>query len=248
MSLFLLGFGAPLAQFSNVISTVGITGLVLIGAALRARCSRPGSRLRFIPNNSVGVVEKLWSAKGSVPEGQIIALNGEAGFQADLLRGGIHFGYWRWQYRVHKVPLVTIPQGKIGYVYARDGEPLPPSQTLGRVVAVQQLPGRPRVPRSGRRRGRRRASAASAAGSARSCAKACTPSTRPCSSSSPKTHVYRAAAHADRAGARDDRERGSDELPAIDGFDPVVDRRARSRRADPLDPDEPMHGRLASAS
>src|SRR5262249_33728522 len=31
-------------------------------------------------------------------------------------------------------PLVTIPQGKIGYVYARDGESLPPSQTLGRVV------------------------------------------------------------------------------------------------------------------
>ena len=31
-------------------------------------------------------------------------------------------------------PLVTIPQGKIGYVYARDGKPLPPSQTLGSVV------------------------------------------------------------------------------------------------------------------
>ena len=46
----------------------------------------------------------------------------------------MHFGLWRWQYRIHKVPLVTIPQGKIGYVYARDGEPLPPSQTLGRVV------------------------------------------------------------------------------------------------------------------
>src|SRR5262249_12660517 len=41
---------------------------------------------------------------------------------------------WRWQYRIHKVRLVTIPQGKIGYVYARDGEALPPSQTLGRVV------------------------------------------------------------------------------------------------------------------
>ena len=38
------------------------------------------------------------------------------------------------QYRVHKVPLVTIPQGKIGYVYARDGEPLGPTQTLGRIV------------------------------------------------------------------------------------------------------------------
>ncbi|HMC11509.1 MAG TPA: SPFH domain-containing protein [Pirellulaceae bacterium] len=90
--------------------------------------------LRFIPNNCVAVVEKLWSLKGSVPEGRILALDGEAGFQADLLRGGIHFGYWRWQYRVHTCPLVTVPQGKIGYVYARDGQPLPPSQTLGSVV------------------------------------------------------------------------------------------------------------------
>ena len=39
--------------------------------------------VRYIPNNSVGVVEKLWSSKGSVPGGQIIALNGEAGFQVD---------------------------------------------------------------------------------------------------------------------------------------------------------------------
>src|SRR5437016_382559 len=95
--------------------------------------------LRFIPNNCVGVVEKLWSAKGSVPEGRILALDGEAGFQADLLRGGIHFGYWRWQYRVHTCPLVTVPQGKIGYVYARDGQPLPPSQTLGSVVSCNNF-------------------------------------------------------------------------------------------------------------
>ncbi len=94
---------------------------------------------RYIPNQQVGVVEKLWSGSGSVPEGSIIALNGEAGFQADLLRGGLHFGLWRWQYRLHKVPLVTIPQGKIGYVYARDGESLPPSQTLGRVVACNNF-------------------------------------------------------------------------------------------------------------
>jgi uncharacterized membrane protein YqiK len=90
--------------------------------------------VRYIPNQRAGVVEKLWSGLGSVSEGRIIALKGEAGYQADLLRGGVHLGLWRWQYRVHKVPLVTIPQGKIGYVYARDGEPLPPSQTLGRVV------------------------------------------------------------------------------------------------------------------
>src|SRR5207248_6971375 len=89
---------------------------------------------RYIPNQQVGVVEKLWSGHGSVPEGSIIALRGEAGYQSDLIRGGLHFGLWRWQYRVHKVPLVTVPQGKIGYVYARDGEPLAPSQTLGCVI------------------------------------------------------------------------------------------------------------------
>ncbi len=67
-------------------------------------------------------------------EGRIIALNGEAGYQVEVLRGGIHFGLWRWKYRIHRVGLVTVPQGQLAYVYARDGEPLPPSQTLGRVV------------------------------------------------------------------------------------------------------------------
>jgi uncharacterized membrane protein YqiK len=95
--------------------------------------------VRYISNNRVGIVEKLWSPRGSVPEGQIIALGGEAGFQADVLRGGLHVGYWRWQFRIHKVPLVTVPQGKIGYVYARDGQPLPPSQTLGQVVACNNF-------------------------------------------------------------------------------------------------------------
>ena len=38
--------------------------------------------LRYIANNRVGIVEKLWSIKGSVPEGRIIALDGEAGFQS----------------------------------------------------------------------------------------------------------------------------------------------------------------------
>jgi uncharacterized membrane protein YqiK len=37
-------------------------------------------------------------------------------------------------YRVHVMPLVTITQGKIGYLFARDGVPLPPGQTLGKVV------------------------------------------------------------------------------------------------------------------
>ncbi|MFO0946361.1 MAG: SPFH domain-containing protein [Planctomycetota bacterium] len=94
---------------------------------------------RYIPNNKVGVVEKLWSFNGSLCEGNIVALEGEAGLQADLLRGGLHFGFWRWQYRVHKAPLVTIPQGKMGYVYSRDGDALSPNQTLARVVDCENF-------------------------------------------------------------------------------------------------------------
>ncbi len=94
---------------------------------------------RWIPNDRVGVVEKWWSLAGSVPEGRIIATGPEAGYRADILRGGLHFGWWRWQYAIHTVPLVTIPEGKIGYVFARDGEPLPPSQTLARVVGASNF-------------------------------------------------------------------------------------------------------------
>ena len=89
---------------------------------------------RWIPNDRFGVVEKWWSLAGSVAEGRIIAPAAEAGYQADILRGGLHFGWWRWQYAIHTAPLVSIPEGKIGYVFARDGEPLPPSQTLARVI------------------------------------------------------------------------------------------------------------------
>src|SRR5262245_33756143 len=128
-SLFAAGVLETFQTLPMPLQAVIVLGLLVALGAVVAWLT-----LRRIPNQQVGVVEKLWSHGGSVPEGSIIALNGEAGYQADLLRVGIHVGLCRWQYRVHKVPLVTIPQGKIGYVYARDGEPLEPSQTLGRIV------------------------------------------------------------------------------------------------------------------
>ena len=87
---------------------------------------------RVIRSDRVGVVEKWWSFRGSLKD-SIIALRGEAGYQPDVLRGGIHFRT-PLMYRVHVMPLVTISQGKIGYVFARDGVPLTPGQTLGKVI------------------------------------------------------------------------------------------------------------------
>lgn len=88
--------------------------------------------LRVINSNEVAVVEKWWSFKGSLKD-SIIALNGEAGYEPMLLRGGIHFRSV-FMYKIHKYPLLTIPQGQIAYIFARDGQPLAPTQTLGKVV------------------------------------------------------------------------------------------------------------------
>jgi uncharacterized membrane protein YqiK len=122
--------GPPATSAVGPLAVVALMALVVAFGVILALGAR------YIPNSRVGVVEKLWSARGSIPEGGIIALRGEAGIQADILRGGLHFGYWFFQYRVHLVPLVTVPQGKIAYVYARDGESLSPSQTLGRFVTA----------------------------------------------------------------------------------------------------------------
>jgi uncharacterized membrane protein YqiK len=93
--------------------------------------------VRYIPNNRLGVLEKLWSTGGSVREG-FIAQAGEAGFQPEVLRGGYHF-FMPFQYRVHRAPLVTIPQGQIGYVFARDGQALPPTQSLASNVSADDF-------------------------------------------------------------------------------------------------------------
>ena len=103
-----------------------ITYLIILAALVYVLYK--GRFIRYIPNNKVGIVEKLFSLNGSVRKG-ILALNGEAGYQPRVLRGGWHV-MKPFIYRIHKVPLVTIPQGSIGYVFARDGEPLNPEQTL----------------------------------------------------------------------------------------------------------------------
>jgi len=110
---------SPLAQWTILVALIVVTMIALAFAT---------GAIRYIPNDRLGVLEKLWSARGSVTEG-FIALNGEAGFQPETLRGGFHF-FVPLQYRVHVEPLVSIPQGQIGYVYARDGKTLAPEQTL----------------------------------------------------------------------------------------------------------------------
>lgn len=113
---------------SSTINMLILVGTILIGVIFLWKIIG----IRVIPNNKIGIVEKWWSPKGSL-NSQIIALHGEAGFQPKVLRGGIHF-LSPLMFKVHICSLVTIPQGQIAYVFARDGKPLEPTQTLGKLI------------------------------------------------------------------------------------------------------------------
>ena len=92
-----------------------------------------GSGFVLIRELQVGVVIKRFAAK-SLPPGRLIAVGGEAGYQADTLAPGLHFGYWPWQYRILKMPVTVVPQGEIALVLAADGTAIPAERILGKVV------------------------------------------------------------------------------------------------------------------
>src|SRR5580693_8012001 len=91
----------------------------------------------LVPDDSVGVMTKKFVILGKnrrLPAGRIIALNGEAGYQADTLPPGLHVGMWPWQYQVDRVEFFTVPPGKIGCVESCDGQPLPGGRIIARQV------------------------------------------------------------------------------------------------------------------
>ena len=91
----------------------------------------------IVPGTSLGIVRTRWVLLGrnrTLPDGTIIALNGEAGYQADTLAPGLHIGLWPWQYEITMVPFTLIAQGQLGVVEVCDGAPLS-GRVLGRAVA-----------------------------------------------------------------------------------------------------------------
>jgi uncharacterized membrane protein YqiK len=87
----------------------------------------------LIRERQVGVVVKRFSNRSLAP-GRLLALGGEAGYQADTLAPGLHFGYWRWQFRIIKVPVIVVPQGEIALIIAADGVAIPSERILGKMV------------------------------------------------------------------------------------------------------------------
>ena len=165
--------------------------------------------LRRIRSDQVGIVEKWWSPEG-LAQGRIIALDGEAGYQPDVLRGGIHF---------RTAAHVPGPRDAAGHdpagqdrlrLRARRRAAAVPSRRSGSVVEGNtSRTSSSSWPRAG-----------SEVHSARSSAKAPTRSTSPSSSSSPRRR--RTTCPMGDAGEEATIQIDGQHLMSVGGFDPVV--------------------------
>jgi uncharacterized membrane protein YqiK len=112
----------------------GIVVAILFGVILFAK---PIVGLVIISENQVGVVIKKFG--DPLPHGAHVATKGEAGYQADTLAPGWHFGYFFWQSTVRHVSVTKIPAGEIGLVIAADGKAIPPSRILAKEVVCENF-------------------------------------------------------------------------------------------------------------
>ena len=114
--------------------SMGIEPLIIVPVIIFVGCFFFGG-LVVIGEREVGIVVKKFTLSGKgLPPGRLIALNGEAGLQADTLAPGWYWGYWPWQYAVKKESIIVVPQGEIALIVAADGASNPPERILGKIV------------------------------------------------------------------------------------------------------------------
>jgi uncharacterized membrane protein YqiK len=114
----------------------------------------------IIPEDKIGLVTKkfvLFGDKKSLPEGRIIATEGEAGYQAKPLAPGIYFWYWIWQYDITLQALTIIPTGQIGLILAKDGKELETGSILARKIECDGFQDTESFLKNGGRKGRQTA-------------------------------------------------------------------------------------------
>jgi len=121
-----------------------VVGLLVVGVLVVST--------RIIGEDESGLVIKRFGRP--LPSGRIIALEGEAGYQARMLPPGWHFGMWRWRYKVLRVPLVVVQPGEIATVVAADGDAIPADRVLAREVPCDRFQDAEAFLRKGGERGR----------------------------------------------------------------------------------------------
>ena len=130
---------------SNILSFMANywwVAVILLGIVMHKFILRVFFGLVIVPENKVGLVTKkfvLFGANKELSGDRIIAVNGEAGFQAKMLETGLHWWMWPWQYSVDMQGFIVIPEGHIGLVSAKDGAVPQTGRILGRRVDCENF-------------------------------------------------------------------------------------------------------------
>lgn len=124
----------------NLLTQLPTSVWVLLAIVLAVALFKPLLRMLgvvIVPEHSIGLVNKVFTLIGehkTLPDGRIVALRGEAGYQADTLAPGLYFGYFPWQYRITLQKFIAIPEDHVGVVEAKDGVPIPVGRVLGQHI------------------------------------------------------------------------------------------------------------------
>lgn len=111
----------------------------------------------IVPEDRIGLVTKkfvLFGANKELPDGRILAIKGEAGFQAQTLAPGLYFGKWFWQYDITMEAFTIIPEGKVGLVLSKDGSEIPTGNILAQRVECDNFQDAAKFLDGGGQRGR----------------------------------------------------------------------------------------------
>jgi uncharacterized membrane protein YqiK len=111
----------------------------------------------IVPEDRIGLITKKFVLFGSdreLPDGRIIAIKGEAGFQGKTLAPGLYFGMWFWQYSVTMEQFTIVPEGQIGLIMAKDGSEIPTGNILGQRVESDNFQDAVKFLENGGQRGR----------------------------------------------------------------------------------------------
>ena len=134
----------------TVLTSLSLTEWVVLGTLIALIVARLG--VRVIGPSESGLLIKRFGPE--LPAGHVVALAGEAGYQARMLGPGWHFPVWRWRYRVVRVPVVIVSPGEIALIVAADGKPIPAGRVLAREVACDSFQDAGAFLKNGGERGR----------------------------------------------------------------------------------------------
>jgi len=110
---------------SRIVMSVSLAvSLVLGTAGLAVALALLGRIFVNVGAMEIAVKERRYVGR-AMPAGRVVAMEGEIGIQAEVLKPGLHLVGYPFERVVRKMPLVEIASDEIGIVEAVDGAPMP---------------------------------------------------------------------------------------------------------------------------